>query len=191
VRVKFGGKRHEQVSWALRLLAFNGPRPNEIFQLQGGDVCMSDNGVKFIWVRDVDPVTGKRHPEKKVKTGQSRRVPLHPDVMDFFEYAAQFDKGEFIFGSFPWNKDNGRAHQLIAGFGQFLREDCQILEPTKRLTLYSLRHAFITAMRVAGVPKDFRTRVVGHGKDIHDGYGGGDEELPMLANWVAKTRPLG
>jgi integrase len=190
-RVKFGGNRHEQVLWALRLLAFNGPRPNEIFQLQGGDVCMTDNGVKFIWIRDIDPRTGKRHPEKKVKTGESRRVPLHPAVVDFFEYAAQFDKDEFIFGSFPWNKDNGRARQLIADFGQFLREDCKILEPTKRLTLYSLRHAFVTAMRVAGVPKDIRTRVVGHGKDVHDGYGGGDEELPMLARWVDMTKPLG
>jgi integrase len=190
-QVRFGGKRHEQVLWALRLLAFNGPRPNEIFQLQGGDVCMSDNGVKFIWVRDIDAVTGKCHLQKRVKTGESRRVPLHPGVMDFFEYAARFAKDEFIFGSFRLNKHNGRAHQLISEFGKFLREDCQIVEPTKRLTLYSLRHAFVTAMRVAGVPKDLRTRVVGHGKDIHDGYGGGDEELPMLAKYVALTKPLG
>src|SRR5262249_25544382 len=96
-KIKFGGERHEQVLWALRLLALNGPRPNEIFQLQAGDVCTSANGVKFIWIRGIDAVTGKRHPQKRVKTGESRRVPLHPAVMDFFEYAAHFAKDEFIF----------------------------------------------------------------------------------------------
>ena len=188
---KFGGNRHEEVFWSLRLLAFDGPRPNEIYQLQGGDVCVSDNGVRFIWIRDTDAVTGKRHLQKKVKTGEARAVPLHPDVMDFFDYAADFAKDEFIFSSFPWNKDNGRAHQVTSDFGQFLRDDCKIIEPNKRLTLYSLRHSFVTAMRVAGVPKDIRNRIVGHGKDVSDRYGGGEEELPMLAKHVAMVKPMG
>ena len=185
-RVRFGKKRHEKVLWSLRLIAFLGPRPNEIYQLQGGDVYEL-NGVKLIHIRDTDAVTGQPHPQKFVKNGEPRMVPLHPDVMDFFDYAAKFATDEFIFGDFRWNKDNGRAAYLIDEFPRFLRHDCKIVDPTRRLKLYSLRHTVKTRMRLGKVPKEYSDKLLGHGKDISDRYGGGAEELPLLAEYVARV----
>jgi integrase len=186
--IRFGGKRHEEILWLLRLIAFSGARPNEIAQLQGGDVYEQD-GVKVIHIRNTDPVFGQPHPQKSVKKGLGRLAPLHPDVLDFFDHAAKLAKGEFIFGSFPWNKDNGRAAWLIRFFPQFLRHDCKIVDKTKRLTLYSLRHRFHDAMDEAGVPEKQQYRLVGHAaKNIHARYGGG--ELQLLARYMASIKPM-
>jgi integrase len=75
-RTKFGMKRHPEIFWMLRLLAFTGARPNEIAMLQGGDV-MEQDGIKFLRIQNADAVTGKLHPQKSVKTGEARTVPLH------------------------------------------------------------------------------------------------------------------
>jgi integrase len=188
-RVRLGGNRHKETSWMLRLLAFSGARPNEIAQLQGGDVYEHD-GVKLIHIRNTDAITDQTHPQKSVKIGQGRLVPLHPDVIEFFDYAATFPKDAFIFGSFPWNKDNGRAAGLISSFPRFLREDCQIVDSTKRLTLYSLRHRFHDAMDAADIPEKQQHRLVGHAaKNIHARYGGG--ELQLLAKYMAMVKPMG
>jgi integrase len=192
-RVKFGGNRHEDYLRMLRLIAFSGAGPGEISQLQGGDVC-EEHGVKFFDIRNTDAVTGERHPEKSEKKKVRRRpVPLHPDVMDFFEHAQKFAKNEFIFGAFPYHKSGKRAHELISNFPRFLRDDCKIIDKTKKLTLYSFRHRFHNAMDEVdggnGVPDKIQRRLVGHGKDKHVRYGGG--ELKNLAYWMAKIKPLG
>jgi integrase len=186
--VKFGNKRHDDILWILRLLTFTGARPNEICQLQGRDVCELD-GVRSIRIQENDAVTGRKHPEKSVKTGEARVVPLHPAVMDFCKHAAQFGEGDFIFGAFPWNKDNGRAAWLTSEFPSFLKNNCKIVEPTKSLKLYSLRHTFVSAMRIAKVPLDIQKQIVGHGKDVHGRYGGG--ELGLLADYIATVKPMG
>jgi integrase len=111
------------------------------------------------------------------------------DISDFFEYAKGFAKDDFIFKTFPFNADNGRAAWLIGMFPRFLREDAKIIEPTKRLTLYGLRHSFITAMRNAKVPEDIRTAIVGHKKGQHARYGSTD--IKILAEAIASTKPLG
>ena len=187
--IRFGKKRHEEILWLLRLIAYSGARPNEVAQLQGGDVDEQD-GVKVIHIRNTDAASGQPHPQKSVKKGLGRLVPLHADVLDFFDHAAKFAKDEFIFGRFPWNEDNGRAAWLIRSFPQFLRHDCKIIDPTKRLTLYSLRHRFHDAMDEAGVPEKQQYRLVGHAaKNIHARYGGG--ELPLLAKHMAMVKPMG
>jgi hypothetical protein len=97
---------------------------------------------------------------------------------------------DFIFGAFPANKDNGRASWLITYFGDFLRDDCKIVEPHRRLSLYGLRHAFHDSMDRAMVPDKMQRRLVGHtGRDIHSHYGGSD--LKLLADYMAKIEPLG
>jgi integrase len=188
-RIRLGGSRHEEILWMLRLLAFSGARPNEIAQLQGGDVYEHD-GVKLIHIRNTDAITDQPHRQKSVKMGEGRLVPLHPDVIGFFDYSATFPKDVFIFGSFPWNKDNGRAAGLITSFSRFLRADCQIVDATKRLTLYSLRHRFHDAMDEADIPEKQQHRLVGHrAKNIHARYGGG--ELRLLARHMASIKPTG
>jgi integrase len=184
-RVRFGDathynglKRHEEVQWMLRLLAFTGARPNEIAQLSKEDVYEKD-GIKLIHIRG-------NHPQKHVKT-EDRLVPLHSDVGAFSDYAAT--KDGFIFGAFTWNKDNGRAHWLIKEFPTFLRDDCKI----EGKTLYGLRHRFHDAMREVGehgVPDDLARRLVGHvAKDEHGKYGG--NLLVKLNEWMQKVKPLG
>lgn len=186
---KFGNQRHEDILWMLRLLAFTGARPNEIAQLQGGDVYEQD-GVKLFHIRNADALTDKPHPQKSVKAGEGRLVPLHHDVIEFFDHAATFPKDAFIFGRFPWNADNGRASWLITNFPRFLRNDCNIVEPTRRLTLYSLRHRYHDAMDDAEIPEKIQHRIVGHrAKNVHARYGGG--ELQLLAKYVAKIKPTG
>jgi integrase len=181
--------------WGLKLLAYSGMRPREVFQLQGGDLQLSYNGVKFLWVTYNDAVTHKRHPEKTVKNNIPRMVPLHdPELLGFYDYAQQSGKDEFIFNEFKHDDGKGRTRWLVNQFGAFLRDDCKLvgeksLSPDgRKLTLYSLRHTFKTAMRRAGgIDKYWIDRIMGHGKkDVSDGYGGGPEELPRMAEYVAR-----
>jgi integrase len=186
-RVRFGDQRHEKIMWALRLIAYGGFRPKEIFQLQGADLALSYNGVKFIWVRHTDAVSGRPHPQKSVKNDKPRMVPLHPELAGFYEFAQKFDKDAFIYGDIEWKKINARAWWIFDNFSHLLHDDCKINDPNRRLSFYSFRHAFKTQMRIQGVPKDISDRICGHGKDISDSYGGGAEELPMLLECVARV----
>jgi integrase len=88
--IKFGYKRREAMMWILELLAYTGCRPNEVFQLMGGDVC-EENGIRYLKIQGIDPTTGKPHPQKSVKTGGPRIVPLHPEVEGFYEYAKKVE----------------------------------------------------------------------------------------------------
>jgi len=102
-RIRFGdtrkSNRHTETMWALRMMAHTGARPNEILQLQGGDV-VEENGVKCLRIQETDAVTGIKHPHKSIKTKKSNRtktderrvIPLHTDVLDFFDYTAKFAK---------------------------------------------------------------------------------------------------
>jgi integrase len=183
-RLKFGDttganglKRHAEVMWLLRLLAFTGARPNEIAQITADDVYAKD-GIKLIHIR-------ANHPEKSVKTGD-REVPQHPDVLGFYDYARTFAPDAFVFGAFPHNKDGGRALWVIRIFGKFLKQ-CGI----EGKTLYGLRHRFIDSTRESGMDGDLRRRLVGHSaRDIHEkAYGG--NLLKLLATEIAKTKPAG
>jgi integrase len=193
--VRFGDtnrlKRHEKIMWAIRLAAYGGFRDDEIFQLQGGDVDVSYNGVKFIWVRHTDAVSAQPHPLKSVKNDQERMVPLHPEVHGFLEFARQFAKDEFIFADFKWSKEKGRCAWIFDNFGSFLREVCKIVDANRpKLRFYSFRHTFKTQMRLSnpGIDLYWIDCIMGHGKDIPASYGGGPEELPRLAEYVARVK---
>jgi len=187
-RVKFGGEKHPEIIWMLRLLAFTGARITEISMLQSGDVLEQD-GVTVIKIRHTDAITGQEHPLKSVKT-ETRTVPLHPDILGFYEYAQSFaKKDDFIFGNLKWDKHNKtRATWLISNFSAFLKTDCGIVEPNKALKLYSFRHRFHDAMDEAEIPDKQQRRLTGHALDIHEKYG---SDLKKLASYVAKIKPLG
>ncbi len=77
----FGQDRNTEVLLLLRVIAFTGARPNEIAQLQGGDV-REENGVKIIRIRQTDAITGQRHPQKSL-----RRKTTHgmcPSIMRYW-----------------------------------------------------------------------------------------------------------
>ena len=50
--------------------------------------------------------------------GTDRKVPLHPDVAGFVEYAAS-RPGEWVFGEFTRDAHKGRAMWLISSFPAF------------------------------------------------------------------------
>jgi len=190
-RIRFGDneqkKRHREVMWALRLLAYTGCRPSEILQLQGGDV-VAEHGVKFLRIQETDALTWQPHPRKSIKTDEDRVVPLHKDVLDFFDYAANFAKDAFIFSAFKWHKNGYRVKWFTNNFGELLEKaGVKPDNPTGRFVLYSLRHAFHDAMDRAEVPEKQQKRLVGHGKkSVHDRYGRAD--LVLLRGYVNKLK---
>jgi integrase len=187
---KWGGKRHTEINWMLRLLAFQGMRIIEASMLQAGDVFEQD-GVKVVKVRDTDAITGLPHPLKSVKT-ETRLIPIHPEVAEFYDYASSFpNKDEFIFGKLKYDRHNKtRGAWLTQNFGKFTKKTCGIIEPNKKLSANSLRHRFHDAMDLAGVPDKIQRRITGHvGGDIHSQYGG--NVLSLMADWIANVKPTG
>lgn len=186
----WGAERAGAALWALRVLAWTGARPNEVLQLQRGDVGMVD-GVPCIRIRATCAVTGKAHALKSVKNGESVRiVPLHPSIAAGFQAFAAGDAAGFVFGAFPHNAQKGRAHWFALNFGAFLR-DCGIVaaNATERVSLYSLRHGFKGAMKRARIAEDNRKMIMGHSSgDVHGRYGGDD--LSVLAADVARVDVL-
>jgi integrase len=126
------------------------------------------------------------HPEQSVKTGKGRIVPLHPSVQEFIAFAET--KDDFVFDTFPYDKNNGRIAYIGQRFGKFLREVCEIIEPQK--TLYSFRHRFVDATRNAEVSEEMSKVLTGHSSgDIHGKYGRGPA-LKKLAEAISKVNPL-
>jgi integrase len=160
---KFGGKRHTEVMWLLRLAMWTGCRINEAAQLRKCDVYRQ-NGVPVIHIKE-------GHPQQSVKNGESvRKVPLHPVVAEGFLAFAQASETDFIFGAFPYNRDNGRAAYLITRFGKFLRETCGINEPG--LKQHAIRHRFHDAMDNAEIIEARQKTITGHARgDVHGKYG--------------------
>jgi integrase len=113
-------------------------------------------------------------------------VPLHPECLAFFDYAKKFEPGEFIFGAFPYGDTNGRSNWMFQNFNRFRVKACKIVDPMRRLNLYSLRHTVKTQLTNAKVPAEAIEKIMGHEGGIPGGYGGGPEELPMLAEYVAR-----
>jgi integrase len=188
-RIGFGRDRHVETIWALRILTWTGMRPNEAFQLQKNDI-MEKDGVRFFRIQEIDCVTGEKHWQKSVKTEDARDFPIPDALMDFVDYIKPLEAGEFIFGKFPYDKNNGRASYLTRRFGAFLKNKCEIIdEPPLKFVLYSTRHAYVSAMRVASVPEDIRALLLGHGKSIARRYGA--HSLPQLRDYVNSVKPLG
>jgi integrase len=167
--------------WLLRLAVYTGARINEIAQLRRDNVRV-EAGVPLIEFCE-------GHSQQSIKTGEARKVPLHPAIGDFLAYA-KAAKGEFIFGAFPHDKNNGRAATLISTFGKFLRETCEIADTN--LTLHSMRKRFADACIVAGLSAVSSRVLIGHaGDDVHAKVYETGPGLRLLAQDVAKLDPLG
>ena len=179
---KFGGNRHEDVMWVLKLLAWTGARPNEIAQLRKCDVYV-EFGVPLIHIRE-------GHPFQSVKTSDSRKIPLLPAVADFVAYAKKAND-DFVFSSFSRNSCNGRAAWFMKNFRKLLNEKCDITGD-RRKTLYSFRHRFADATRDprTGVSVEISKYLMGHSTgDVHGKYGRG-VGLRQMAEAMAELNPL-
>ena len=86
-------------------------------------------------------------------------------------------------------KEGGYAGWIIRNFPKFRRDVCGITDD--KVTLYSIRHRFVDAMREADVPEDKRHAISGHSieKGAAGKYGKG-AGLKALAAEMAKVDPL-
>jgi integrase len=173
----FGGKRHIAVMWLLRLAIWTGARINELAQLRKDDVRV-ESGVARIHIREGEG--------QSVKTGDDRKVPLHPSIADAFLAHAKASKTDFIFDCFP-HGEKGRAAWLICNFPSFRRDACKI---DGKATLHGMRHRFKDACMNAGVAEERCRALMGHSAgDVHSRYGQG-AGLKQLAADVAKLEPF-
>jgi integrase len=162
-------------------LAFStGARINELCQLRKSDVCVED-GIPVLIIH------GGADGQRVKNPGSARRMPLHPSVHDFLDYAAQ-SAGPWVFPFKCYANDARRAGWLSQKFPQFRKTKCGIND---NVTLHRARDFFIDAMRDAGVPEDRRKAIVGHveGNGQHARYGRG-VGLKVLAAEVAKVELL-
>lgn len=172
-----GGFESSSEYWLPLLGLFTGARLNELCQLLKSDIGRRE-GIDTILIIDDEE-------NKRLKTDASRRiVPIHSKLIDlgFLEFVRSVPEGRI----FP----HLREDPLKPGdFGQKASEDFREYrrsvgvgsmegEGKSRKVFHSFRSTFIDAMRKAKppVPKDRRTRLVGHEyDDTHDDtYNGGD-----------------
>ena len=169
---KWGGRRHAEVRWLVRLACFQGLRPSEIAQLRQADVAKNTRGIAYLKLRHGDG--------QSLKTGREaeRDVPLHPECAAFYNWAHLPKKGpdgkstRDLFGAFPSSGTDGRAHWLSTNFVKFRRYVCGI---ENDLPFYGFRMTFVTARRRAGVSMEMGEFLTGHATDNMEGeYGGTD-----------------
>jgi integrase len=98
VSTNFGGNRHVEVLWLIRLAIYTGARINELAQLRKTDVFSEP--VPYIHIRE--------GAGQSVKTLKARKVPLHSTIADFVNFA-KASETDFIFDVFPDDDVNHRA----------------------------------------------------------------------------------
>ena len=176
--VRLGGDRHEAIMWALRLLVWTGARLEEIFQLNKDDVRV-ESGVPFVWIRPA-------REGQSTKTESVHKVPLHPDVAAFVDYA-KTRPGEWVFGEFTRHPIKGRGHYLSQVFTSFRRK--HVSESPKK-TLHSLRHRFKDVLDNADISLE-RQRVLrgACATEVIQKYGQGAGLRKLWAD-VQKLRPF-
>ena len=178
------GDETADFQWIMKLLAYHGARGSEICQLRCADVTTL-HSVPVLRIHD-------QH--GRVKNRQSvRDIPIHPKCRGIITYAAKVaakhGADAWLFSTLKESKQ-GRGHSFQNYANRvFLRVKVGIKE--RSYTVHSLRHAFSTACREAGMPDAAKYALMGHslGKGEGGKYGEGPS-LKLRAKWIAKIDPL-
>jgi hypothetical protein len=159
--------------WLPLLMLLSGARPNEIAQLEGGDLKCTAAGTAYLDLID----EGEDGTSKKLKTVASRRrVPVHPTLINLgFATFAKGRKaapdGPKMFPSLRPNKYSNFAWYSCKRFNEvFIPAEIVLGE---RQSLYSLRHNVRDALRRAKTPPGTLRHVGGwaQAKAVSDDYG--------------------
>lgn len=176
--------RGEAAYWLPLLALYTGARLEELGQLRIEDVQTLQD-VPFLFLR---PEAGS------IKTGEERRVPLHPEVLrlGFLEYIEKVkQKGELVV--FPLLDVSSRGKRTVMWgkwYGRYLRETLKIEDP--RITFHSFRHTFKDACREAGITEEVHDALTGHKRgNVGRSYGGDGFPLGVLAEAVKKISYAG
>lgn len=183
-------RRPLEVSWALQVMAHTGMRPGEVTQLQRGDL-KTIQGKRAIMVCETCTVTGKRHPQKTVKTGEARNVPVVPALDAFYEWATSGgDPAAFVFECFPWNVNNKRVQPIGEALRQIMTAHNIVpTQPGMKLDGYCFRGTFSAMGTHRNLNAKHLEYVVGHAPSLHDKYGRGSGFV-YLWDTCAAVRPF-
>lgn len=162
-------------------MAFTGMRAGEVLQLLGRDV-MQDGETWFIDINEDDPT-------KSVKTGQRRRVPVHPALIreGFLTYAQTIAPDAPLFPDKPLGPHGKRGERAWNVIGAWVRETAGIVDP-KYAPDHSWRHRVEDELRAQEIPEDVRDAILGHArKTTGRQYGIRGEALARLARALERV----
>ena len=148
------GKDHPYQFWVPVLGLFTGARREELCSLYGCDI-KNEGGV---WYLDIN----EDKPDKRIKTHQGRKVPLHSFVVDlgFIEYCRV--PGRIFPELTNKNRDRKYGHYFGKWFNGKLLAGIKPTEAAPNKTFHSFRHTLITQLINQGLPEPMIKAVVGH-----------------------------
>ncbi len=148
----------ESVYWIPLLALYSGARMNELGQIYTEDVGIEDN-TDFYMIKQDTP-TGRT-----TKTGESRRVPIHPDLikMGFLDYVdtMRADGNKQLFPELKVTRTDGKLADKWGDWWRgYVRRDLGIIripQPT-----HGFRHTFIAHCRRSRVDSEHMRIISGH-----------------------------
>lgn len=166
------GGKGDAAFWFPMLALFTGARLGELAGLRASDVAHDPTIGALSMYITADAKAGKR-----LKTKQSARVvPVHPQLLEvgFLKFIAVQAKAR---GKDAWlfpevAPGTTGTRDFSKWFGRYIGTH-GVTDPAK--VFHSFRHAFIDALRAAGVPQEINTALVGHADGtVHGKYGAKD-----------------
>ena len=158
------GKHYPYQFWLPILGLYTGARREELCSLYADDIKQEDG----VWYLDIN----LDKPDKRIKTYQIRKVPLHPAVLGlgFLDYVKGFKPGERIW---PELNNNNSDEKYGHYFGRYFNENLLGrlgIKPTKEQrdagtpnkTFHSYRHTLITFGIRTGLDVQKVKGLVGH-----------------------------
>lgn len=142
--------------WIPWLCAYSGARVNEFSQLRAEDVFEEDG----IWLVHITPEAGS------VKTGEARKVPLHPHIIEqgFLEVVKAIARGPLFYNpSAKRVESDASRHIKKVGerLAQWVRKDVGIADADIKPN-HAWRHTFKSLSYDAGIEERLVDAIQGH-----------------------------
>lgn len=147
--------------WIPLICRYTGARINEIAQLRKVDVCKSESGIDYLYIRQGE--------EQNIKTVSSVReipIPEHIKELGFLDYVASTT--EWLFPKLPTNMYGDKGLKIGQWWGKRVRsKNIVIAQPS-----HAFRHTFKTQMRSLFIEDSVSDAITGHAATTEGGrYG--------------------
>ena len=157
--------------WIPLICRYTGARINEIAQLRKVDVCKSESGIDYLYIRQGE--------EQNVKTVSSVReipIPEHIKELGFLDYVASTT--EWLFPKLPTNMYGDKGLKIGQWWGKRVRsKNIAIAQPS-----HAFRHSFKTQMRGLFIEDSVSDAITGHAATTEGGrYGTVTLEVKKVA----------
>lgn len=148
--------------WVPMLCSFTGARIGELTQLRREDLRVEENH----WIARITPDAGR------VKTGQYRDVPLHPQVVElgFVDYVESIASGPLFHMSPEPSRNHIHAQKMASRLRDWLHQET--LVPKEVQPCHGWRHRFKTVGIELGIAERVIDALQGHApRRSGDNYG--------------------